>query len=543
MKTAARYTLFTILLVLSRAADAQTGCGTEHPQLGAFICYPNPAENTGDARLPQLFHLSAQGNAPAGRLIRRYVVLIDGRPVYEKRLAVPTQSLSIETNVKSPFSSGTHTLGLSVDGAGSAEIPGLGFHGSTNLGFCDPFSRVDARTCLTSSIRRPLEWSIAAHSGASHPKDTHNAANPFAGFVDYVQIYGQNLKSVEADVADAVAVDTEGRLYVASHSSTDVELRRYAPDGSLTYDYLMRSCGHGFLSVAAIAIDNTGRVWVAGNTTACVQTTPNALQTRVGDSGTSHGFVALIDTTKSSTSAPVYVTYLSRAQNSINDIRVDSGGNAYVTGTTASMEFPHESSFRVGEAARKAPGTRIGFVSVLNPPGSALQWSALLQGAELNALAIDGAGSVYVTGRAASGRSAVSDDVFVAAVSDSGRRLSYAAHFGGSGSEEGRSISLAAAGTWVLVTGSTDSPDFPTDLPSKSVRGGASPFAVALQPCRTGAASSEILAAPGISASPEIAIRPALDAFAAALPVKELKNRRNPFVLLQAARNCPSPTP
>jgi hypothetical protein len=302
-------------------------------------------------------------------------------------------------------------------------------------------------------------------------------------------------------------VDAQGNLYVASHWLADVELRRYAPDGSLTYDSLVRSCGGGFVAIAAIAIDKIGRAWIAGNTTACLPTTPAAFTTQIGEPAGPRGFLMLIDTTKPSSAPPVYVTYLSQVENRIRALRVDSDGNAYVTGTAASAQFPHESTLSVGKSNVGARGTEIGFVSVLNAPGSALRWSVLLQGARLNALALDGLGNVYVTGRMVSRRPGpVFGEILVAAVSDNGRRLSYVARFGGSGGGEGRAISTNSAANWVLVAGETESAGFPAGSTAKtSPHKVPQSFAIALQPCTAGSVYARLFAARDDGNSPEIA--------------------------------------
>ena len=546
MNSAGVYTRFGILLLFTYAAPAQTGCGIQHTEPGVFICYPNPIANPEDASVPDVFHLSAQGNASKGHTISQYLVQIDGRRVYEIRLAVPLQQLSIETNLKSPFSAGSHTLRLVIDGAGEAEISGLGFHAATNVGFCDPFNRFGARTCSVSNSRGPLQWPANERPGGASPD---RAADPFDGYVDQVKLFGENLKSVEADIGDAVATDAQGNLYMASHSLADVELRKYARNGSLIYANLVRSCGgDGFVAIAAMVIDKMGRAWIAGNTNTCLPTTSNAFAAQTGEHAGPRGFVVMIDTSKPS-SAPVYVTYLSQVENRIRALRVDSEGNAYVTGTTASAQFPHESTFSIGKGYEVARGARIGFVSVLNASGSALRWSALFQGAQLNALALDGLGNVYVTGRAVSRRTrAVSGEVLVAALSDSGRRLSYVARFGGHGAAEGRAISTSASGNWVLVVGETESAGFPVGTAKTAQREVPQSFAIALQPCTTGSMYSRLFAARDAGSSPEIAIPLALDAFTSAFPEELARPRasvdqKKPFASVQAAPKCTVPTP
>jgi hypothetical protein len=563
-----RLCLMALLLLCGRASEAQTTCATQHTASGAFICYPNPSENAKDSNVPAVFHLSAQGNAAEGRLIAGYKVLIDKRQIYEKKLAAPVQKLSVETNLKSPFDSGTHSLHVVFVGAGSADVNQLQFYPQANASFCEPFSRIDPRTCTSSPAGGSFQWSLPeASPGASTP-------DAFDRYSAFLKLFGQNLKKVEADVADAMAVDSRGNLYVASHAFADVDLRKYSPNGSLMYASLIRSCGEGFLAVAGLAIDGAGRAWIAGNTTACLATTPNAVQERVSHAGPARGFVMLVDTTKSSSMTPVYVTYLSDVDHRIAAIRVDSEGNAYVAGTTESQEFPHDSllkALKAGAGSAQSSPTRLGFVSALNPMGSALLWSALLPDAQLAALALDEAGNVYVTGRVPSRKSTSGtrgsneplkktcggeskltmecDDVLVAELSDRGHRLSYAAWFGGQGEAEGRTISATAQGAWIFVAGETDSRDFPTSSAANELRQeGLRSFAVALRACRSGAQYSRILPEVAGNTAPPLASAPAMDAFTTAFSAGIAEypgglTGRKPFAHLELAPECISAKP
>jgi hypothetical protein len=496
-----------VLLVslLGRAAEAQTNCATQHTNSGVFICYPNPAEDGRDSLVPDVFHLSAQANPDDGHVISGYKVLIDNEVTYQNKFSDPMRTLSIETNLKSPFDSGSHLLRLLVEDVGSADVQSLQFYPSRNAAFCDPFSRADPRVCNPSTIRSPrapFQWSLTERTPRA-------SGDIFETYSAYIALYGQNLKRIEADVADAMAVDTKGNLYVASHAFADVDLRKYSPNGSLIYATLVRSCGDGFLSVEGLAIDNDGHAWIAGNTTACLAPTPNAVPLHVNESGRMHGFVILVDTAKPGSEGPLYVAYVSETENRIAAIRVDSDGNAYVTGTAASHEFPHESSLSVSKSSDSYRDTGFGFVSVLNRLGSGLLWSTLLQIARPTALALDGMGNVYVTGRTAS-------DVLVAELSDRGRRLSYVAQFRGSSHQEGRAISSAAQGAWILVAGDTDAAVYPASPGANTGhRGAVQSFAAGLQPCRTGVQYARLLTETDRNTAPGIAIGPALDAFAA----------------------------
>jgi hypothetical protein len=536
------------VLLMGRAAQAQTSCSAQHVATGAFICYPNPSENDKDSIVPSLFHLSAQGNAADGSEISGYRVLIDSRLVYENKLPAPIQKLSIETNLKSPFDSGLHRLQVVFLGGASTEVKGLQFYVPRDASFCEPFTRSDPRTCNPSTIRAPFQWSLL------EGMVNQSIANIFDGYSAYLNLYSQNLKRVEADVADAMAVDAQGNLYVASHAFADVDLRKYAPNGSLIYASLVRSCGDGFLSVAGLAIDRTGRAWIAGNTSACLSTTPNAIQLSVSGPSRIRGFVMLVDTTKPSSSAPLYVTYLSDVDSQIAAIRVNSAGNAYVIGTTGSLEFPHESLLNLGEGSQ-LHSPKLGFVSVLNQSGTGLLWSTLLPNTQLAALALDGKGNLYLTGRvhsshpvpktcSAEGKLTMGcDDVLVAELTDRGRRLSYAASFGGQADQEGRAISVAANGGWIFVSGDTDSPDFPASSANNNSRGNLKTFAVALEPCNSGVQYFRFLAEPKGSTAPMIALTPALDAFAAAFSqagtvAERLKAGQKPAASVHIAPAC-----
>jgi hypothetical protein len=545
---------FVMLLVSGGPSRAQTTCAGQHTSSGAFICYPHVAGAGEDLVLPSLFHLSAQGNAVSGRGIIGYRVLIDNHLINENKFPVPLQKLSIETNLNAPLPAGPHTLQLLISGAGSAVIKGLHFDPSKNASFCDLFSRSDPRTCIVSNRRNSFHWSPTESAPAK--------ADVFNRYSAYLELFSHNFKSIESDNSDAVAVDAEGNVFAVSHALSNVDIRKYAPNGSLVFSSLIRSCGDGFLSVAGLAVDKSGRAWIAGNTTACLPATPGAIVSRVSATGGTRGFVMLLDTSKPGATAPVYLTYLSDVDNQIASIRVDGEGNAYVTGTTSSLEFPHQTSLSLDASAETFRGARNGFVSVLNPSGSRLLWSTILPNAELTALALDGKNNVYVTGGlarrrsssrssrtcAADGKAATGcNDALVAELSDRGSRLSYVAMLGGLADEEGRAISLDNQRGWSVVTGDTDSSDFPvTSAANESHLRRSQRFLVVLQPCRDGILYSRLGEVAG-SPAPEIALAPALDAFTAALPKvitmpEIVKPGRRPFVSVPIAPPCPSTT-
>ncbi|MGO9259793.1 MAG: SBBP repeat-containing protein [Bryobacteraceae bacterium] len=87
----------------------------------------------------------------------------------------------------------------------------------------------------------------------------------------------------------------------------------------------------------------------------------------------------------------IYGTFLTGSNGAQNDgLAVDSAGNAYVTGTTISEDYPYTTA--------SAPGDRPGtFVTKLDPTGSQVLWSVPQGG---GTLALDAAGNPVVSGTA-----------------------------------------------------------------------------------------------------------------------------------------------
>jgi len=470
------------LLGFSGAARAQTTCGIQHTGPGVFICYPNPSEYPADKSVPELFHVSAQANGPEGVTTRRYSVFLDNDLLYDNRLAIPVSRLSIEVNLRSTFKSGAHTLRVVVPDIGTQEVKGLQFRPSAAAGFCEPVSRVETFNACFSALKEPLNWRLEKPAPGGTPQ---GAA---AGYDSYLELYRRNLKSLEADIADAVAVDSQGNLYVALHLFNGLELRKYTPNRSVVFDSVVQTCGEGFFAISGLAVDDAGHAWMAGNTRACLSGTAGAWKARVNEASRPHGFVLLLDTSKPVSTAPLYLTYLADADNEIRSIRVDAEGNAYVTGTTSSADFPHKASLGFQDGGATGNGDPISFVSVLDKQGSALRWSSLFRGVSLSALALDRENNVYLAGRTGDSSGAV-----MARLSGQGDKLSDITRLGRG---DARAIALSADGAWAVVEGEAQS------------------LALVQQPCIKGKTHLSSLPEDKDSGGTEISMRLALDAFA-----------------------------
>jgi len=209
----------------------------------------------------------------------------------------------------------------------------------------------------------------------------------------------------------------------------------------------------------------------------------------------------LVDKINASGSAVLYSTVLGGSTYEQGSwIAVDSLGNAYVTGTTASDDFPTTEN-----AYQKAPGGgtcsyTVGpwvvprctdvFFTKLNAAGSGLLYSTYLGGTNqdntmFNGVAIDAAGNAYVAGWTQSsdfptvnaiqpafhggncgpaGATVPCPDGFVAKINPSAvgaASLVYSTFVVGSNGDEIRSVAVDSNGS-AYVAGQTQSPDFPT---------------------------------------------------------------------------------
>jgi len=244
----------------------------------------------------------------------------------------------------------------------------------------------------------------------------------------------------------------------------------------------------------AVAVDGDGNVYITGQTFAWnFPTSPNALQTvnhqQLPTSYPRGNGTAFVTKLNSSGTALVYSTYLGGSnpnydQELGNGIAVDADGNAYVTGITASRDFPTTAHafLTVNKPAESANGLYTGFVSKLNASGTSLVYSTFLGGTtwdQLNSIAIDPEGNAYVTGQTGSKDfpttpgafepSAKTDACtagmyyagFVSKVAAAGDSLVYSTFLAGSQGDIGNAIAVDKSGE-AYVGGGTSSTDFPT---------------------------------------------------------------------------------
>ena len=136
---------------------------------------------------------------------------------------------------------------------------------------------------------------------------------------------------------------------------------------------------------------------------------------------------------------PLYSTYLGgRGSDLARAIAVDDTGHAYVTGDTASTNFPTQQPIQTSRASDDV------FVTKLDPTGSTLVYSTYLGGQSRDhglGIAVGSTGEAYITGQTFSDDFPVQaalkakmtgyGDAFVAKLDASGSALAYSTYLGG----------------------------------------------------------------------------------------------------------------
>lgn len=285
------------------------------------------------------------------------------------------------------------------------------------------------------------------------------------------------------DAANAIAVDSSGNSYITGRTtSADFPITPGAfqtEKASLDFDVFVTKInstgtaliystyfgGNNREAGSDIAVDGAGNAYITGLTDSSdIPTTPGAFRTTPVGTDEFDAFATKLNATGT---ALVYSTYLGPVNGS--GIAVDSAGNAFIVGG-ANGDYPTTP----GAFQTVYGGGGDGFVTKLNPTGTALVYSTLLGGGAFDlvtAVAIDSDGNAYVTGITGAGFPVTTgafqttfnggSDGFVTKLNATGTTAVYSTFFGGSETEIASGIAVNAAGN-AYVVGSTDSSNFPT---------------------------------------------------------------------------------
>ena len=170
-----------------------------------------------------------------------------------------------------------------------------------------------------------------------------------------------------------------------------------------------------------------------------------------------------------------YSTYLGGTGGDVAyGVTVDSAGEAYVTGVTASTNFPASSA---GFQSTYAGDGDV-FVTKFNSAGNGILFSTYLGGSGLETPAqilLDASKDIFLVGSTSSSNFPTTSagfqptyggnqDAFLTEMKPDGSALIYSTYIGGTGADFGTAVTLDTSGN-AYVAGSTQSTDFPTKNP------------------------------------------------------------------------------
>jgi len=483
---------------------------------------------------------------PSRYVLRGHRVTI-GLGAYNHRLALvidPTVTLAYSTYLGG---SGTDVgNGIAVDASGSAYVTGLTAsmdfpvqnpvqsmnHSGFNTAFVSKLNAAGSALLYSTFLGGTVSdqgSGIAVDSGgrayvtgsttspdfpitqnAEQRKPAGDDSDAFVTKLDVdgaALLYSTYLGGTGRDVGNGIAVDSAGNAYVTGLTTSmdfpttpgayqptyagdsQAFVTKLNPAGSsLVYStYLGGKSGSSFgfgtndNGGSGIAVDFSGSAYVTGFTTSSDFPTKDAQKSAL--TGASSAFVTKLS---GDGKALVYSTYLGGGDDQGSAIAVDVLGSAYVTGFTASDNFP------VVNAEQPARGNlNDAFVTKLSGDGKTLLYSTYLggngndQGA---GIAVDSTGSAYVTGftdstdfpavNAEQPANRGGMDAFVTKLSADGKALVYSTYLGGSNDDQGAGIAVDSTGS-AYVIGSTSSLDFPAVNAKQPANGGSSDAFVA----------------------------------------------------------------
>lgn len=318
-------------------------------------------------------------------------------------------------------------------------------------------------------------------SGAFSTGDAFVSKFSPSGDLIFSTIIGGN----DEDVAAKIEVDDAGQSYITGGTSSSdfpavsalkdtiggtrdaFVIKLNASGSDLLYSsYLGGGAGEDGAGEDGIAIglDPNGHVYVAGITSSTDFPTVNAYQDTLA--GKRDLFVTKIST---GCDALLYSTYLGgHLTDDAFDMQVDCSGCVYLTGETASFDFPTVNAFQSGSG-----GFTDAFIAKLSAGGDQLVYSTYLGGSGADAgrgLEVDSSGDVVVVGITGSTdiptespwQAALlgSSDCFVAKLAADCSALVFGTYLGGAASDGAIDCALDQQG-YIYLTGRTSSADFP----------------------------------------------------------------------------------
>jgi hypothetical protein len=386
---------------------------------------------------------------------------------------------------------GEYASGIAVDATGDAYV--TGFTASTDFP-------------TTSGVLQPT-WSNSGLSDIFITKINSTGS---------ALIYSTYLSG--ASYARSIAIDPQGNAYVTGYNAWNVFgfpttatafSQSCSASGFLTVlnptgsSLLYSTCFGSSNTPSSLAVDSKGRAFITG-TGGTIPTTITAYQTSIP--GTQQpAFVTVLDTTLPGAASLVYSTYFGVLGNSSpygisgDAIAVDSFGNIYITGyagiglptTSGAFQTTYPGVGTCNPYANAQVPCPAAFIAKFNPSAAgtaSLIYSTYLGGpgntviaTAGNGIAVDSAGSAYVTGLTGSsgfpvtpgafqttspaGLQGATYGAFVSKFNASGSSLIYSTYVNGNSPSSGNGIAVDSLGNAYVAgnfrAGGVSNPFFP----------------------------------------------------------------------------------
>lgn len=223
--------------------------------------------------------------------------------------------------------------------------------------------------------------------------------------------------------ATALAIDDSGYVYVTGYGLSDCVTIKYYPNGDTAWVRTYNGSANGDDYALAIAVDTSGNVYVTG-CTYC--------------SGTQDDYATIKYHSNGDTA---WVRTYNGSANDVDEahaIAVDGAGNVYVTGHSSGS------------------GTYSDWATIKYYPSGDTAWVRRLNGTangedEAYAIAVDGLGNVYVTGYIID---SVTGDDYATVKYDASGNLIWLMMYDGCGSDDDASdIAVHSSGNFLSITG------------------------------------------------------------------------------------------
>lgn len=305
-------------------------------------------------------------------------------------------------------------------------------------------------------------------------------------------VYSTYVGDSGSDIGYGIAVDSLNRAYVVGNTASTAFPTANAYDASQnggTDAFVLRLSGSGssleystFLGSAStdeaysVAVDSVYSAYVTGRTNGTDFPTFNAYQ-----AARSGGYDAFITKFSAAGNTLVYSTYFGGTGNEYSrGIAVDTAGCVYITGYTASTNFPTYNPLQASRA-----GSNDVFIVKMTAAGNSRVFSTYFGGSSDDygmGIAIDSTNSVYITGYTTStnfptneatqtAHAGGTNDAFIANISNTGGSLIYSTFLGGTLSDISNGIAVNDEPA-AFICGYTLSTDFPLNNAYDTALGG-----------------------------------------------------------------------